>query len=351
MKAVVFAGPGRVRVDDVAEPRVQEPGDAIVRVTHASVCASDLHVLSGKTAGMREGAVIGHEFVGTVTEASDPVRRVLEGRRVLGSFLIACGRCAPCRAERYNFCRNRRALGLGTLTGDLDGSQAEYVRVPGADLNLKALDGTLSSLDDEQALFAGDVMTTGFYASALASIAPGDAVAVIGAGPVGLFCALATQRSNPSLVVVLDADARRAAFASQRMGLDARDVSAVDAVEVVADATGGRLADVTIEAVGAVGAFKSAMKCTRDGGKVVVVGVYGAERYELSMGMSWIRGLDIRFAGMANIHAHWGDALGAVTGGELDPTAVITHRLPLESAEEAYELFASRRAMKVVLTP
>jgi threonine dehydrogenase-like Zn-dependent dehydrogenase len=151
--------------------------------------------------------------------------------------------------------------------------------------------------------------------------------------------------------MVLDTDPQRVAFARDRLGIDAIDISETEAHEAVADRTDGRMADAVIEAVGSLGAFKSAMRCARDGGRIAVVGVYGLERYELPMGMTWIRGLDLRFGGMANVHAHWDDVLLSVAKGDVDPTTLITDRLPLDDAPEGYERFAARQALKVVLTP
>jgi threonine dehydrogenase-like Zn-dependent dehydrogenase len=350
MRAVVFTGKG-VKVDEVADATIQESKDALVAVKKSAICASDLHVIHGKTPGMREGGVIGHEFVGQILELGNEVARHHEDTRVLGSFLIACGDCSACQARRFNHCKNRRALGLGTLTGDLDGAQAELVRVPNADINLRTLSGGLAGLSDEEALFGGDVLATGFYAAELAGIERDDTVVVVGAGPVGMFCAAAAARRNPKRVMILDSDPKRVKFAKEKLGLDSIDVSKMDAQAAVAGQTNGEMADVAIEAVGSIDAFKSAMKCVRDGGRVAVVGVYGAERYELPMGMVWVRGLDLRFSGMANVQGHWDDALLAVAKGDLDPTAVITHRLSLDEAEKGYELFESRTATKVVLTP
>lgn len=350
MRAVVFTGSG-VKVDDVPEPTIQDGGDALVAVKKTAICASDLHLLDGKTPGMREGGVIGHEFVGNIVELGNGVSKHHEDTRVLGSFLIACGECSACLSRRFNHCKNRRALGLGALTGDLDGAQAEMVRVPNADVNLRTLSGGFAGLSDEEALFGGDVLATGFYAAALAGIERDETVVVIGAGPVGMFCAAAAKRLNPARVLILDRDPNRVKFAADKLGLEAIDVSEMDAQAAVAGATNGEMADVGIEAVGLIDAFKDTMKCVRDGGRVTVVGVYGAERYELPMGRVWIRSLDLRFAGMANVQDHWEDALLAVAKGDLDPTAVITHRLPLDEAEKGYELFASREATKVVLTP
>ena len=350
MRAVVYAGPDHIRVEDVPRPEIQEPGDALVAVDRTSICASDLHVISGKTPGMREGGIIGHEFVGTVVETGADAGTLLEGTPVLGSFLIACGRCEACARQRFNFCRNRRALGLGALTGDLDGAQAEFVRVPDAAVNLRALGGSDESALEAN-LFAGDILTTGFYATALAEIDTNDSVVVIGAGPVGLSCVMAARLREPSRLLLLDTDRARLDFARSRLQVETLDVSQMDAHAAVAGATEGQMADVSIDAVGSTVVFKSALKCVRDGGRIAVVGVYGVERYDLPMGMVWVRGLDIRFAGMANVQAHWDEAIEAIDKGLVDPAVLITHRLPLEEAEKGYELFASREAMKVVMTP
>ena len=344
MRAVVYAGPGEARVEDVPEPKLEGDGDAIVRVALSAICGSDLHLLHGKTPGMREGGVIGHEFVGTVTDGPDD----LVGRRALGSFLIACGGCTFCKERRFNFCRNRRALGLGALTGDLDGAQAELVRVPNAGLNLKALP---DEMDDEHALFAGDILATGFYAAQICELGPADVVAIFGAGPVGLFTGLAARRFSPRRILMIDPDPHRVEFARDVYGFESLDTSEMAPEAVVAGATEGEMATVAVDAVGVVGAVKSAMKVVRDGGRIAVVGVYGGERYELPMGVAWVRGIDLRFSGMANVHATWDEALAAIANKELDPTRAITHRLPLDDAVEGYRAFEAREAMKVVLRP
>jgi threonine dehydrogenase-like Zn-dependent dehydrogenase len=249
MKAVVFTGEGRVEVDSVPDPQIQESNDAIVKVTRTAICGSDLHLLDGKTPGMREGSVIGHEFVGVITDLGPGVARQSEGTRVLGSFLIACGDCPACSAGRFNFCANRRALGLGTFTGDLDGAQAEYVRVPGADLNLKLLDGALSGLSDEEALFGGDVLTTGFYAAELAEPSPEDVVVIVGAGPIGLFTA-AALRGRCARVILLDSDETRVSFADHLLGAGTAFLVDDDPTPIVARETQGELASVAIDAVG-----------------------------------------------------------------------------------------------------
>ena len=352
MKAVVFAGKGKVAVEDVPQPEIQDPKDAIVQVKLSAICGSDLHVLDGKTPGMRKGGVIGHEFVGRISELGKDVAKHWEDTRVLGSFLIACGGCAACTAKRYNFCESRRALGLGELQGDLDGAQAEYVRVPNADTNLKTLSGALSGLTDEQAIFGGDILATGFHAAAASDIGPDDIVVVVGAGPVGLMCAGAAQRMGADNVLILDTDEGRVRFGAEQLGFDGIVVGDDDVAVAVAGATGGRMATVAMDAVGAVPAFKTAIRTlTPAGGRATVVGVYGAERYELAMGRAWLSGLRIQFTGMANVQAHWDDALFAVAKGEFEPQKIVTHRLELDQAPAGYEAFASREAMKVLLRP
>ncbi|HWL64456.1 MAG TPA: alcohol dehydrogenase catalytic domain-containing protein [Actinomycetota bacterium] len=351
MKAVVYDGAGGVRVDDVPEPKIERSTDALIEVTRGAICGSDLHILTGKTPGVQNGDVIGHEFVGVVKEVGDEVNAFTAGQRVIGSFLIACGSCGHCGAGRFNLCGKRRAIGFGALTGGLGGSQAELVRIPKADINLHAIAGDYAELDDEQALFGGDILTTGFYGAARSEINTDDVVVVVGAGPVGLFCAGAAKRYSPAKVIVLDQDANRVAFARDEMGLDALDVSSDDPAKAVLEATGGRAADIAIEAVGHSSALETAMAVIRDGGRVTVIGVYGVDRYEMPMGLCWVRGIDLRFAGMANVQGHWDEALLAVAKGEIDPTKIVSHRLPLDDAVEGYELFRSREALKVVLTP
>jgi threonine dehydrogenase-like Zn-dependent dehydrogenase len=345
VKAVVFAGDEHVRVDDVPEPTLVDRTDAIIRVNLSSICGSDLHLLRGKTPGLKPGSVIGHEFVGRVTEVAEG-SKVSVGDRVVGSFLIACGTCDRCAAGHFNFCLRRRALGSGELTGNLDGAQAEFVRVPIADINLKLIDDTLS---DEHALFGGDILATGFYGAELAGAGHGDIAVVVGAGPVGLFTALALSRRGARTIIV-DLNAKRADWAAINLGLEA--IGGEDYPDgTVADVTEGAKADVAVDAVGAVPALKTAIHCVREGGRVVVLGVYGAERMDLAMGRAWVSGIDLRFAGMANVQGHWSEALDAVSAGEVDPTALITHRLSLVDAERGYELFASQEAIKVVISP
>lgn len=347
MRAVLFDDVGAIRVGEYAEPRLVERGDAIVRVRTAAICGSDLHLLHGRIPGMRPGSIIGHEFVGIVEAVGPEVRGFAPGDRVVGSFLIACGACWACRREEYNHCDDLQVLGYGMFTGDLDGAQAELVRVPVADLNLHAVDDALS---DEQAIFAGDILTTGAYICARAGVREGDTVAIIGAGPVGLFTLMHAQAAKPSSVLMVDFAADRLALAAS-LGATPIDAAKVNPVVDVQRRTGERGADVVIECVGSPAAFATALDAVRPGGTVGVIGVYTELSYDFPLGEVWRRGITLVMGGTSNIQAHWDRTLRLVAQGEIDPTVIISHTLPLEEALRGYELFESRQAMKVILKP
>lgn len=345
MRAVVFDAPERVRIAEVPEPEVEEPGDAVIRVTRTAICGSDLHFLHAK-APLEPGAVMGHEAVGVVEEVGDAVARHRPGDRVVASFVIACGRCWFCATGRSSLCDEVRHLGAGPFGGDLGGAQAERLRVPVADVNLLAVpDG----VRDESALFVGDALSTGMYAAGLASVAPGGVVAVIGAGPVGLFGALSVIDGGASVLMVEPEASRRSGV--EAVGAVAVDPSERHPVSAIAEATEGRGADAVIEAVGHPDAFELAVDAVRRGGTIAIAGVYAGEQVPLQLGAAWARGLTFRFAGSTPVHAWWERAMEAVAGGRIDPTRVVSHRLPLAEAPEGYRLFASRAATKVVLVP
>lgn len=346
MRAVVYAGVGRVVVAEVPEPSLQEPDDAIVRVRLAAICGSDLHFLHGK-APLEPGEPIGHEAVGVVEAVGPEVRGVAVGDRVAISFVIACGTCWFCRAGQTQLCEDFRNLGAGIFGGGLGGAQAELVRVPHADVNLLALP---EGLEEERALFLGDVLTTGVYAAGVAEVGPGQTVAVIGAGPVGFFAAQAALARGVEAVHVLDVLPDRLALA-ERVGAVPLDVGARNPQMALAAATGDRGADVVIEAVGHPRAFETALEVVRRGGRLVVVGMYAGEQVQVPLGVWWARALDVRFAGICPVHAWWRRAMEDLLAGRIDPLPLISHRLPLEQAPLGYELFASRRATKVLLSP
>lgn len=346
MRAVVFRAEGRVEVADVPDPEIEDPHDAIVRVTTSAICGSDLHFLHGK-APLDPGETMGHEAVGVVERVGGDVRRFAPGARVVASFSVACGACWFCQSGQSQLCEEARILGAGVFGGGLGGAQAELVRVPIADVNLLAVpDG----VPDEQAVFVGDVLTTGYHAAEVAEIREGDHVAVVGAGPVGNLAIQAALMRGPAEVIAIDLEPGRLALA------EAAGAVCVNAAErnpqtAVFERTGGRGADVVIEAVGSPAAFERALDVVRRGGRVLVVGMYASETFEAQLGVWWTRALSVRFTGLCPVHAVWGRAMADLERGRIDPSPLVSHRLPLEEAPTGYELFDGRRATKVLLLP
>ena len=346
MRGVVYEDVRRVRVDDLAEPRIEQRTDAVVRVTTAAICGSDLHFYHGK-APLQPGDPMGHEGAGVIEEAGPEVRRFSLGERVVISFGIVCGRCWFCARGQTSLCEEYRTLGIGTMGGDLGGTQAELVRVPAADANLL---GIPAGMEDERALFVGDILTTAVYGAAVAGIRPGDTVAVVGGGPVGFLTAQAARRHDPAEVLVLDKELERLTLA-EAMGISTIDVEARNPQSAVYDLTQGRGADVVIEAVGSVPAWETSLSVVRRGGTLVVLGMYVSERVELQLGVAWARAVRFVFAGIAPVQAWWEEAMNAVADGSIDPQPIISHTLPLEEAPAGYELFDRRQATKVLLKP
>jgi threonine dehydrogenase-like Zn-dependent dehydrogenase len=346
VRAVLFDGVGRVRVDDVPDPVVEEAGDAVLRLTFSAICGSDLHFFHGK-APMSPGEGIGHEAVGVVEEAGASVTRFAPGDRVVVAFDIVCGACWFCERGQTQLCEEFRNLGAGAFGGGLAGAQAERLRVPTADVNLLAIPDRVT---DEAALFVGDVLTTGWYAASIAGIRPEDTVAVVGVGPVGYCTVQAALTRNPRQVLALDRDPARLALAAAA-GAVPVDVTARHPVTAVAEATGGRGADVVVEAVGHPDAFETAADVARRGATVVVVGMYTGETIPMQLGVWWARAIDLRFSGVCPVHAWWEGAMAELAAGRLDPTPLVSHRLPLEEAAQGYQLFDRREATKVLLVP
>jgi threonine dehydrogenase-like Zn-dependent dehydrogenase len=346
MRAVIYEDVGVVRVEEVADPQIEDPGDAIVRVTTTAICGSDLHFVRGK-APLYAGETIGHEAVGVIEAVGSAVERFRPGDRVILAFNVVCGHCWFCRNGQSSLCDDFRNLGAGTFGGGLGGAQAESVRVPSADWNLLAIP---EGMDDERALFVGDILTTGYYGAAIAGITPADTVAVVGCGPVGFFAAQSARMLGAKQVLALDTEPDRLALAE---GVGAIPVNVRDRNPqmAVSGSTEGRGADVVLECVGSVPAFETAVEVVRRGGTVSVVGMYVSEVVEVPLGIYWSRMLSIRFSGLCPIHAWWERALEAVRSGAIDPLPIISHRLPLSDAAEGYRLFEAREATKVVLTP
>jgi threonine dehydrogenase-like Zn-dependent dehydrogenase len=346
MRAVVFEREGVVRIADVPEPTIEEPGDAVVRVSRVAICGSDLHFLHGK-APIDPGDVLGHEAMGVLEVVGEGVQRFRPGERVAIAFQLACGRCWFCERGQTALCDDSRTLGAGAFGGGLPGAQAELVRVPAADVNLLALP---DDVDDDRGMFVGDALTTAYYVTSIGEIQPGDTVAVVGAGPVGYFCVQSALALGAGRVLALDRVPSRLELVAG-VGAEPIDVTLRHPVTAVAEASGGRGADVVVEAVGNVGAYATAIEAARRGGRVVLVGVYADESVDVQLGVYWARGLTLRFAGLTPIHAWWDRVLAEVAGGRLDPSPIVSHRLPLEEAARGYELFDRREATQVLLIP
>lgn len=346
MRAVVFEGVGSVTVTDVPDPVLVEPDDAIVRVTCAGICGSDLHLLHGK-APMDAGEPLGHEAVGVVETVGASVTGVRVGQRVAVAFNVACGHCWFCGHGESGLCEEGAIFGYGVVGGAMPGAQAELVRVPKADVNLLPLPDDVS---DETAVFITDVLPTGFYGASLADPGPGRVVAVLGCGPVGICTMLGLRSLGTRDVHALDREPARLRLAEQAGAVPVH-IEERNPATALAEATDGRGADAVIDAVGHRSAFDGAADIVRRGGTVVVVGVYASETAELQLGTAWSRALTFRFAGVTPVLAWWGRAMDAVARGDADPTPLISHRLPLEAAPEGYALFDRREATKVVLLP
>jgi alcohol dehydrogenase len=344
MRAVTFQAPGKVTVEDVPEPELASPADAIVQIEATGVCGSDLHIYHGRVQ-IEPGFTIGHEYVGTVLAIGEDVREVTVGDRVLGCFQTACGRCFFCRNGWFHKCDASRTFGHGATLGSLQGTQAERALVPSADLVLRRVPEGMS---DEVALFAGDVMGTGFHAVVDSGLRPGDVAAVLGLGPVGLCAVQAARAAGAAHVIAVDSVAERLAVA-ESFGAQAVHLEEGDPRAAARAATAGRGVDVCIDAVGHPQALDLALRLTRKCGTVQAIGVY-AERAELHMGLLWIKSLRL-CAGHANVVGHVDRVLALMAAGVLDPGPLVTHHMGLEDAPEAYALYDRREALKIVLRP
>jgi 2-desacetyl-2-hydroxyethyl bacteriochlorophyllide A dehydrogenase len=344
MRAVTFQGPGEVRVDEVADPELTGPDEAIVRVEATGVCGSDLHIYHGRVA-IEEGFILGHEYVGTVTAVGDAVTRVTEGDRVLGTYCTACGDCFFCRRGDFHKCDHSRVFGHGKTLGSLQGAQAELLLVPHADLTLRLVPDGMS---DDVALFAGDVMGTGYHAVVETGVEEGSTIAVLGLGPVGLCAVQAALARGAGAVIAVDTVDERLALAGS-LGAQPVHLAEDDPRAAVKAVTEGRGVDAAIDAVGHPDALELACRMTRKAGTVSATGVY-AERIDVHMGIVWIKALTLK-AGQANVIKHLDAVLEGLGSGALDPTPLVTHHMSLEEAPDAYGVYDRREALKIVLRP
>ena len=344
MKAITFQAPGTVRVEDKPEPELQNPDEAIVRIDATGICGSDLHIYHGRVQ-IEPGFTIGHELVGTVLTAGDQVTRVMPGDRVCGCFHTACGTCFFCMRGDYHECEAKRTFGHGATLGSLQGTQAEQVLVPHADLTLRKVPEKVS---DDVALFAGDVMGTGYHAVAAGAAGPGDSLAVLGLGPVGLCAVQAAVAAGAAPVLAIDTVDDRLAVARQ-FGATPVHLTEESPRDVARALTEGRGVDVAVDAVGHPDALELAIRLVRNAGTVVAIGVY-AERCQVHMGLVWLKGVTMK-AGPANVIGHLDRVLGMLSTGLLDPTPLVTHHMALDEAPAAYGAYDRREALKIVLTP
>ena len=349
MRAVVYHGPGQKAWEEVPDPEIIGEGDAIVRVDATTICGTDLHILKGDVPAVRKGRILGHEAVGTIEEVGDGVQTLAPGDRVLVSCISACGTCRFCREGRYGQC-----LGTGgwILGHKINGTQAEYVRVPFADTSTYRVPAGVS---DEEILMLADILPTGYEVGVLnGNVRPGDLVAVVGAGPVGLAAIAGAQLFSPSHIIAIDlSDARLEA--AKHFGADVIvNNSREDPLRVIRDLTGdlaGRLgADVSIEAVGLPATFELAVKLVRPGGRIANVGVHGAP-VTLHLEDEWMRDLTIT-TGLVDTFST-PTLMRLLTSGQISAKPFITHHFGLDEWDEAYDVFsraADTGALKVVLS-
>ncbi len=387
MKATCWMGRNTVQVQEVPDPKILNARDAIVQISSTAICGSDLHLVDGYVPSMVKGDILGHEFMGEVVEVGKGVNNLKIGDRVVVPFPIACGACTACQNEAYSLCENSNPnawmaeelwghstagiFGYSHLTGGYAGGQAEYARVPFADVGpLKVPDG----MTDEQALFLSDILPTGYMGAEMCDIRPGDIVAIWGAGPVGQFAIVSAFLLGAERVIAIDRFPYRLQMAREKAGAETINYEETDVLDALKEMTGGRGPDACIDAAGLEAhghgaayaydrvkqaakletdrptALRQAIMACRNGGIVSIVGVYGGFVDKFPIGSVMNRSLTIK-AGQTHVHRYMRPLLERIQNGEIDPTFIITHTLPLEQAPHGYELFKHKQdnCEKVVL--
>jgi len=350
MKAIVYGGPGRKSWTDVPDPTIQNPGDAIVKVDTTTICGTDLHILKGDVPAVREGRVLGHEGVGTVTEVGQSVTSLRPGDRVIISCIKSCGHCANCKSGLYSHCLGEEgASGIGWVFGHLiDGTQAEYVRVPYAENSLHLLP---AGVTDEQAVMLSDILPTGFEIGVqYGRVKPGDTVAVIGAGPVGLAAIATAGLYGAAAIIAVDLDANRLEKSREFGATHVIASGDADWKEQLLALTDGQGVDVAIEAVGIPDTFSMCTEIVRPGGNVANVGVHG-KPVQLHLEDLWIRNINISM-GLVNANTT-AMLLKLVAQKKLPAEKFATHHFRFNEFMDAYDTFAraaETNALKVVIT-
>ena len=388
MKAVCYHDRGDVHVDTVPDPKILNQRDAIVRVSSTAICGSDLHLYNGYVLTVEKGDIFGHEFMGEVVEVGSEVNNLRVGDRVVVPFPIACGNCQACQAGLYAGCENSNPngwmaekllghspagiFGYSHMMGGFAGGQAEYARVPFADVGpIKVPEG----MTDEQALFLSDIFPTGYMGAEMCNIQPGDTIAVWGCGPVGQFAIRSAFMLGAERVIAIDHIPERMRMA-QASGAEVISFDEVGVLEALKELTGGRGPDACIDAVGMEArghgpgylydktmqamrqemdrpiALREAIMACRNGGTVSVIGVYSGLIDKFPMGAVMNRGLTIR-AGQCHVQRYMRPLLERIERGEIDPSFVVTHHMTLDQAPEAYRIFSDKQdeCIKVVLKP
>jgi threonine dehydrogenase-like Zn-dependent dehydrogenase len=392
MRANVWSGRNTVQVENVPDPKILNRKDAIVRITSTAICGSDLHLYDGYIPTMEKGDILGHEFMGEVVETGPDVQRLEVGDRVVVPFPIACGDCEACLREEFSVCQNSNPnagmaekmfghptagiYGYSHLTGGYAGGQAEYARVPFADVGPIKIEEDLA---DEQVLFLSDIFPTGFMGAEMAEPAPDKVIAVMGAGPVGQFAIASARLLGAEHVIAVDKEPYRLRMAREEAGATAtiNFDEQPDVVEELKEMTGGRGPDSVIDAVGMEAthghagihaydrvkqatrmeterphALRDAIMACRPGGIVSVIGVYGGMMDKFPAGAFMNKGLTMR-TGQCHVQRYMKPLLDRVVAGDIDPSFVVTHRMDLGRAPEGYETFKNKRdeCVKVVLKP
>ena len=345
MKALVYNGPGKKTIEDRPVPEISAPGDAIVRVTRTTICGTDLHILKGDVPTCAPGRILGHEGVGVIEKVGAAVSTFRPGDHVLISCISSCGKCDACRRGMYSHC----STGGWILGNKIDGTQAEYVRIPHADTSLYPIP---ANADEEALVMLSDILPTGFECGVLnGRVQPGSNVAIVGSGPIGLAALLTAQFYAPAKIIMIDRDENRLAVAKRFGATDCIDIDTTDAVNAVMQLTDGAGADCVIEAVGVPESFQMCESLVAAGGVIANVGVHGV-KVDLHLETLWDRNISIttRLVDTSSTPM----LLKTVRCGRLDPKALITHRFKLSDILAAYDTFgraAETHALKVLIEP
>lgn len=389
MKALCWYGKYDVRVETVPDPTILNPRDAIIKITRTAICGSDLHLYDGYIPTMEKGDILGHEFMGEVVEVGNENKRLKKGDRVIVPFTIACGRCFFCQKEMWSLCDNSNPnawmaeklygfspsglFGYSHMLGGYAGGQAEYARVPFADIGPVRIS---EEIEDEKVLFLSDIFPTGYMAAENCNIQPGDVIAVWGCGPVGQFAIKSAYLLGAERVIAIDSVPERLRMAEEEGRAQTLDFYDEDIFDKLKEMTGGRGPDACIDAVGLEAhgtsidalydrakaamylatdrphVLRQAINACRKGGAVSIPGVYGGFLDKISFGAAFAKGLTFKM-GQTHVHRYLRPLLERIQKGEIDPSFVITHRMRLDDAPEGYKIFKDREdnCIKIALKP